>query len=665
MNKLILPSTHTAAYSDIPLMISSTFSNKDNFKYIINICYNDYTIYGISTTQYRHTIVSKITIPGNTFKIGDKLFLFDNDYNGYYIVLDKSGNDIIIDLTMNKPFQGTGRICNYYNYKLPADPDGNCKVDLSNTIKDFVKSTIKDNHLDENMIGIYDGSSTRFTYFIVFGEQYKYELKFKDNAFIGGNVAFVNNDYTDLTTVPFMIGDKINVTQDMAEWYYNDNYFDAGNVGFTSSGVHNFQVGDLINVNGQSTYTEYNGIKVVKRVPNNTSLVVDFPFLGNTGAQPGYIYGNPVEQYNGDFTIIDLYIDPILGLVLVTDGHYNESTQPIGGTITYLYDTIVNTLTEDIEDNYGFKYNVFDARIDRKDFRKYGGYDKDLFKDNFTIFEGFGMSTILDSNAMNTYLNKVHKQNNIDLTTKSFILLHSGTSNTDISMKYMWYDKTGTLLGTSYLTSGLSKKDIYVPIGVMQLYYNIDRVDSIGFSLTTSYKNIKSYSVVPYSGVPTNELALPIKYVIECSPGIDDYTLIWKDSMGSFISYGFKHVANEGTDITKTTYYTDEAEYIKTGATWNYDISNVSRGENVISTQARNKFKLTSGWVKDYENYLIEDLYKSTEVYLQLPATDVLTPNELVPVVIETPNVEYGKSVNGQIFSYSPVVRVAYNDYRF
>jgi len=709
MDKLIVPSSHAAGYSNIPVAFRSNNVDEPNFKYIINICWNAHTISSITASQFDGELVSTVfTSTSNNFKLGDKVFIFGTQYAGYYTVINIiDPTRIQIDLEIIAPFTGTSYICNYYNYYMPADPQGICKVDLANTLKDFVSSTLKDNFYMETPYGIFDGSSTRFEYFIVLGEQYKYELRFADNGFFtAGALGFYNPAITSLSGIPFQIGDQINVKQDLFEWIYQSTYNASGKLGFTSTNVQNYEIGDIITITGQATHVSYNGMATVIDRPDNFNIVVDKNYISLTSPEGGKIFGTPKPEYNTDFTITNIDIDGTLGLIVETNGVYTGASQPIPGTITYLYDTLITSYSEDVVIVAGANPNfaVFDARIDRKDFRTIGKYTKDQYKDYYTLYGGFGMSTILDNQGELSYLGTSKKANRIDLTTKSFLLLHSSTTMTSMSMKYTWYTKEGgTLLGTSYLESTLNVRDIYVPVGVVQLLSNTDRSDSVGFDLSTQYINIGYYEVVPYDGLPDNELANPIKYVVDCCGTIDNYTLVWKDARGSWITYPFKYVATEGTEVTRSNYYRREGEYTVGGEDdWSYEINNINRGETTFTTQSRNKFSLTSGWVKDHENILFEDLMKSTEVYLQLPSdikanyisedgflidefgnfiTDengnyiiiesagyfqyIINQNELLPVVLETNNLEYGKSKNFQIYNYSTVVRVAYNDYRF
>lgn len=91
--------------------------------------------------------------------------------------------------------------------------------------------------------------------------------------------------------VDIRMGEEYTYKWNMTDNAYNVNSPYIGRVGFTGSTEHQFIVGDYIQVtqNGTPTYTEYDGVHQVVSVPDNYYVVVDYPFLGNTGAEPGVI----------------------------------------------------------------------------------------------------------------------------------------------------------------------------------------------------------------------------------------------------------------------------------------------------------------------------------------------------------------------------------------
>lgn len=73
-------------------------------------------------------------------------------------------------------------------------------------------------------------------------------------------------------------------------WTFNDNYFSSGNVGFSSTTMHSFQVGQEIYIEQNptgATNPEYNGVHNVIQVPDAYHIVIDQSFLLGTPAEAG------------------------------------------------------------------------------------------------------------------------------------------------------------------------------------------------------------------------------------------------------------------------------------------------------------------------------------------------------------------------------------------
>jgi hypothetical protein len=68
---------------------------------------------------------------------------------------------------------------------------------------------------------------------------------------------------------------------------------------------------------------------------------------------------------------------------------------------------------------------------------------------------------------------------------------------------------------------------------------------------------------------------------------------------------------------------------------------------------------LNSGFLRDYETDLIEDMMQSISVWVQTPQ------NKLFAAQLAIDSVELYKNINEQIFSYTMNVRFASNEVRF
>ena len=114
-------------------------------------------------------------------------------------------------------------------------------------------------------------------------------------------------------------------------------------------------------------------------------------------------------------------------------------------------------------------------------------------------------------------------------------------------------------------------------------------------------------------------------------------------------------MSRENIEVDRRTYY-------KQTGTWNnnsFQYNNTDTGEKNFYVKSRKSFILNSGWLYEFERYLIEDLMQSASVYLQTP------DNKLFQAHIEATDLELFKNINEQLFSYTFNIRTSINEYRF
>lgn len=642
---------YNAAYSNMPIILSSDNADASKFNYIINICYNSHVINNMVTHSIGSNIYTLVYMTGHSFKKGDDVLIYTNQYVGYYEVIEVvDANKLVINLILGAAYDTSNKsdMCNYKKYKMAPDLDLKCKLDINSTIKDYVKSNLVDDNL------IIDGASTRFDFFFVFGEQYEYELEFEDNAYISGSVAFNNSAITSLTGVQLEIGDTISIQQNMYEWNYSDNLSIAGdNLGFTSATAHSLLEGDDIIITGQVTEPYYNGATKVKSVVDAYTVSTWKTFTVATPTEGGTIVAAIPTEYNTTAKITDFYIDGVLGLVVVTDLDFARNTSPISGIIK----SITNSNILDIASIVSEPYLAYDMRIDRLDYLEFNvQYSKTIASKYINVNNTKMISTILNRSA------KLTNYNRIEYNSKSFLLVHNdyAVNPVKLGMKYTFYAADeSTVVGTSKLFSTTTDTDLYFPVGVDQLIANGTRIDSVGFDLSLDFNDVKYYTVQVIKESDSSVISIKYGYKINnsCNGNLPVYHLMWKDSLGSWITFPFKYVARKSTTVDKSSFYNREGSF---GST-TFDMNTVDRGETVYYSKSKNTYDLTSDWVLDGDNILFEDLIKSTEVFLQIPELD----NVLVPVTLENKDIQYKEEFIDSLFMYSPTVKVAFNDYRF
>ena len=637
------PDTYMGAYSAVPIKVYSTdWNTQEAFKYIINLSWDKVLISSDSTISLDGNIYTKITssTPHN-FSLGDTVLVDDsinnNQFTGYYIVQAIiSSTQFAINLIPSAPFAASGSsVSKVVKWNLTPDPDGYGKLDLSNVLKDKVFGTLSGQSQGYSLT--YDGASTRFCYDLYCGSEKKYTFNFDDNIFSGGSVGFYASGITSLSGVPFQVGDVIRIQQNQVAWNYTDNYFDGTLVGFTGNTQHSFLVGQTVTVTGQQTFPYYNGETSIYSKTSN-ALVVFKNWQGNTPVEPGIIYGVPRPEYNTTATIQEIFIDPVYGAVIITDLAFTTSSVPISGFIQYADGTITSTPIEiAVTGNC-----VFDAHVDRPDY-SLTYYDQYVIQNR--SFTGNNLSTIF--NTSNDY--------RVEANTRGFILGHTYLDTYADGMFYQFYNSNGTSLGSIRLAKSQSgQEDFYFPFGLNQIsqtsYVNVTNT----FSAYSG--SVDFYSMYMYDGPGLTQRTNDITFYLndDCSM-YEIYHLMWKDKYGSYISYPFIYMSRKNVESDRKSYYKQEGNWGNNTFGYNdYD-----RGETNFYTQSKNSYILNSGWVKDYEAELMEDMMQSTDVYIQTP------DNRLFPCMLNETDLEIFKNINEQLFSYTFNVRIGYNEFRF
>jgi hypothetical protein len=641
------PYDYMAAYSAVPLkLFSDEFNQQQLYKYIVNMTWDKVIISNDTSINIGNNIYTKLTstTPHN-FIVGDTVLVDDsinlNQFTGYYNVQQIiSPTQFAINLIPNAPFGLSGfSTSKVIKWRLTPDLDGYGKIDLSNTMKDFVSQNLTGQ--TESYALSYPGPDTRFDYQLYCGSEKQYTFNFDDNLFSGGTVAFHSSGTTSLLNFPFQVGDTIQITQDVYEWPYTDNYFAPGNqVGFTGTTQPPFLTGQTITITGQQTFPFYNGITTVAGVGTN-NLWTYKEWQGSSPVEGGFVYGVPRPEYNTVATITSITLDPVLGVVINTNIPFTIASPAIPGIIQFADGRITQTPIE-IQLSAATIYN---AHINRNDY-SITAFDKYVIQ--VRNFVENNISTLLSGDT----------QYRIERNTIGFLLTHTYLGTYADGMFYKFYNSAGTLLGTVIVPKlNVNEKDFYSPIGLEQIagsnYTDILNVFS-GYSGSVLTYAASAYDEVSPGVITPRTNPIFFKLNQDCSM-YEIYHLMWKDRYGSFISYPFIYMSRDNIEVARQTYYKQEGSW-NDGTFQYYDYGD---GEKNFYLQSRKSYVLNSGWLYQFETELMEDLMSSASVYIQTP------DNRLFQAHIAQKEVELYKEINEQIFSYTFNVRVSNNEYRF
>jgi hypothetical protein len=643
------PYDYMAAYSAIPLRLADNdYDNFEQFKYITNIIYDKVTINAISAIVLgTNNYTSCITATNHNFSVGDSIYLNDNSnsnfYTGFYIVIEViSSTQIIIDMPYSIPLVNNAIASNVIKYSMPPDIDGEAKLNLANTIKDFTT----ENLIDTNEA--FAGPDTRFKFAINCGTEYIYQFEFDKYIDLSGNLAFINTGLTSTSSVKLEIGDSINISQDLYAWPYTDNFFSSGNVGFIGS-TDSYYVSNAsyfgpftVDVTGQITNTNYNGVAQTISFPLN-SIVINKPWGVSTPVEPGIIYGTPFPQVNSTATITNIQYSAGTGVIITTDliaddivllneiliyGKIKESS----GQKTYN----PNELTSKDLYAYNARFNNFDYSITAMD--KYVVQSR---ANNLNY-----ISTILD-------IESSQKRYRIERNTKSWLLIHTLSGVTNAAF-YQFYNSSGSILGNLRIDNNSGNaEDFYVPVGIDQIIAATGKTETIG-NITGYSDNIAYYHVNASFNNLTRSNRVYFELNDDCS-SYELYHIMWKDSLGSWISMPFKYISRDNIEVERKNYYKSEGKWDNN--TFGYD--SYGRGEKNYYTRSRKSVILNSGWLEQFEVDLIEDLFESGDVYIQGP------DNTLIAGKINSNKIELYKRDNNDMIQYQFEFIYSANNYRF
>jgi hypothetical protein len=639
------PNPYMAAYSAVPLKVYSTqYDQQELFKYLINLVWDTVVISNDQSINIGNDVYTLLTsTTPHDFNVGDTVLIDDgvnnNQFTGYYIVQKIiSPTQFAIDLIPGVPFASPGFTCSrVIKWILAPDLDGYGKIDLSNTLKDFVTQNLTGQNVGYGQV--YDGVDTRFCYSLYCGSEQQYTFQFDDNLFSGGSVAFFSSGTTSLDNIPFQVGDVITITQDIVEWPYNDNYFAVNNqVGFTGSTQHSFLPNQQVTITGQQTYPFYNGVSSIVSVTTN-GLVINKTWQGSTPVESGFVYGVPRPEYNATCIITQIFVSPTYGVVIVTDLPFSTPSVPISGIIQYADGQI----TENPVELKLSGFCVYNAHIDIPDY-SLSAFDPYVVQ--VRNFSGNNISTIF--NQDNCY--------RVEPNTNMFLLTHSYNTTYVDGLSYTFYNN-GTILGVIRVPKLTGSTDWYTPAGLLQISQS--NFTNIAGSFSGYSGQVTSYEVYAYDATSPSTQAqrtnkICFKLNVDCSM-YEIYHLMWKDKYGSFISYPFIYMSRDNVEVERKTYY-------KQNGSWDDDTFqyyDYGDGEKQFYLKSRKSYVLNSGWLYEFERTLIEDLIQSASVYIQTP------DNRLFQCHLAENELEIFKNINEQLFSYTFNVRVSNNEYRF
>lgn len=464
-----VPSTYIASDSPILFEIIDTDEFTDQ-QITLNTIFEEKPIESI-TLDSVSLPYSKIDFTfEHNFKVGDRVVVYhtttgnEKSYNGDYLVT-KSVNDsgisdyhIVIDLIITSPFSLDDA---FVGKTIKTSSDLNpANFDLSPVLKNKVQSSIQKSNTP------YNGDSNVFKHRYFSGKEYTAEYNITGIVFESGNVSF----QIDTTDEEIEIGDEIYIEIDDKIWSYDDNLFDSGQLGFTSSNTHYLRDGIPIFVNGQITEPSYNGNHKVDNngILSSTSIRTTTPWVDPTPVEGGSIIYQGYPEWNkkklkvvgkstfsGFTTIITnlawIQNDPNVTGRMVKVSSKIQSINDLTTSGNYLYNSSFDYLnySTDQMDEYIIKQPSIPLNIDSSD------------------------------NNISTTRNLPEERLKYSLIPKEgeeHILIYNTTNNQSMVIDFL--DKNKTLLSQLEYNFLPSTENQYFPVSIKSLLQNSETVIS-------------------------------------------------------------------------------------------------------------------------------------------------------------------------------------------
>lgn len=205
---------------------------------------------------------------------------------------------------------------------------------------------------------------------------------------------------------------------------------------------------------------------------------------------------------------------------------------------------------------------------------------------------------------------------------------------------------------------------------VVTEYFNTGLTNVIVQSLSVVRANYKTLDLASVLTDPDNTTHIEVKFqsvtsVDVCEPKtliLEDHCTIYRkhriiylDSMGSYSSLNFDYVSRKETEVKPKTY-----EKFINGATE----TSTSRPLTRYFVESKEVFTVNTGIMTDKHNVMLQDLIKSTRVFLDVrnddrfPAPSV----KFVPIEILTPKLKELKSENQELNQQTIRYRYSYDD---
>lgn len=651
MSTIITQGDNMLSYGDIPVLIDN-ITSIEQYNADLGIIYNKLSSTNITISNL--SFVGGVNVPTKIefatpppYKKNSIVWV-EGDIFGYFKILELGSNYIIINFQISSSFPVSVDI---YNISLLrgslGEGEGQITFNLKNEISDFVTPQIKETNQ------LYPAPLTTFNYSLILNESFQFEIEFEDNAFVLGNVGFTNSAITSLTNIPFKIGDLIEINQNNTIKNFPQYTRDSAtnlNLAFrgdNNGNVNQFRVGQTVNVLDGDFPGIYEIIRTdVTDVPGREVVVVNREYDDSAvTVNASTLVANIRPEYDGVTTIKDIFIDIVLGLVVVTDKPFTDSSVAISGRISYPQNKrLIKWNASKKNDNRIIFGNLGDFQWEQNNADEYIIDLARTFSDNYisTILPSYISSSVqtmdkLKVNREDYLFGLVHSLS--DFSKQNFVVIET-------------FDKNYNQLGEIGLMNSDLHTDYYFPMALSQIRAILGEsyvIQATG-DLNTYFNNVKFYKIRIHSTV--NFLTREIGFEISDCSNFENISLNFIDDRGSLLSVPTNLVSRQFSEFNQNEYYKNTGEFSDNN--WSYGDF---RNKTIFNNREIIKFRLTTDWLKDFDAEIVRAMLASSHKYMTID-------NMLIPIVTLNDEVEVKKLTNDQIFNYTFEVTIASDKFR-
>ena len=424
----------------------------------------------------------------------------------------------------------------------------------------------------------------------------------------------------------------------------------------TTDGYHNLKVGDtVIMYNSAYAATE----TIITKVISLTQFEVkgdigdDFAFTRPTKCGKSLLYvQSPNIKGQAEYDFSNVLRD------FVESEYRNWSMFPNNAVETKVRYSVLSLqyVVDDVGNGAGVIYDSGNKYA-------YVGKPK-LYEYDIDYMVNYVKQTITEN--IETRFSSIYTSDNIRIEpdSKQWLLMHVDKDVVggidDMYARMEAFDSSGNLLGKYYYRLSFYDNplngddlDLYIPGGYKD-WFLADKES--GGDLLVILPNVDTYHV--YATKDTNENQKQfkrVKYKLtdDCS-SYDLYEIIWKDRMGSYLSYPFAYKHKEILEVTRNSYYKDINGFQDNGT---FEIKSYAKGTTDFFNKSKTKYTLNSGWATDEESEYLKDMFQSTDVYIK-------TPEGIRGCNIIGNSIEVKKKQNFDLFNYKIQVVESLQDIR-